>query len=553
MSQLSRWRLIISSTNLDELGVRPLTVPDWGLGIDTSRPPTEIDDRAAQDILNFEFDDSSNLSTRRGVTQLLATTFNDRITSLHYFTSEAGEIGVLFTTGNTLRLVETDGTGLTNLTGALTLPTDNFWQWVTFGGFAIGVNKATSGDNPVKVNTSSVASALGGSPPKGKYIEVWNNRVWIVSATEPNQLWGSALGLPEDWTVDNDAGAITLDIDPDDGDRITGLFATREALYVFKKKRIYRVVPIDTNKAPTLTSNLKVEIYAQNVGCVSPYSIKAVLDDVVFLSEQGLASLTLVATAEDFKTALYSRNVAEITKTPKTTEEVPAFVFDNASQYWLSLPPAISLTGAAQVYVMDYLRVNEQVIRWTRFDGLVAGTAYTSFWGASSKVYLIGARNAGGTYQIYKYFPRSVADAFSDNGAAYTKQLKTKSYDVGAPLLRKHFHKWAYGIALLTNTAQVAIQYFFDANLAKGGSYSFNLSGIGEGALWDQGIWDLSEWDTAVVVPQDIVRKLLSNSSGQRGQDITFIVTNAQDQQGLTIKHFMLFYSLLTEKKVSEV
>lgn len=543
----------MASTNLDEIGVRPLRVPDWSLGINTAKPPTEIADNEAQDILNFEFDDSGNLSTRRGVTQLMATTFNNRITSLHYYTSEVGEIGILFTTGNTLQLVETNGTGLTNLTGALTLPSDTYWQWRTFNGIAIGVNKATTGDNPVKVNTLSVASALGGTPPKGKYIEVWNNRVWIASATAPNQLWGSKLGNPEDWTDITDAGRVTLDIDADDGDEITGLHATRRALYVFKRKRIFKVVPIDANKAPTLASNLKVEIHTSHIGCVSPYSIQQVLDDVVFLSEQGLASLTLVETAEDFKTALFSRNVAEIARTPKTTLEIPAFVVDNASQYWLSLPSTISLTTKAQVYVMDYLKVNEQIVRWTRFDGLVAGTAYTSFWASDGKTYLIGAKNAAGTHQIYKYIPRSATISFSDNGAAYTKGLKTKSFTVELPLMRKHWHKWGYGFGLLSASAQVAIQYFFDGKLSKGGTSSFNLTGSGSGALWDSALWDTALWDSATVEPQDIVRKLLSISSGQRSQDITFLITNAQNQQGLVIKDFMLWYSILTEKRVTEV
>ena len=501
----------------------------------------------------MEFDDAGNLSTRTGATQLLSTTFANRITSLHYFTSEAGEIGILYTTGSQLRLVETNGTGDTNLTGSLTLPSDNFWQWVTFGGFAIGVNKATSGDNPVKVNTSSVASALAGSPPKGKYIEVWNSRVWIASATSPNQLWGSALGLPEDWTVDNDAGAVTIDIDPNDGDQITGLFATRETLYVFKRKRIFRIVPIDPSKAPTLASNLKVEIYAQNIGCVSPYSIKAVLDDVVFLSEQGLASLKLAELAEDFRTALFSRNIAELARTPKTNEEAPAIVLDNAAQYLLSIPPVISLTGARQAYVMDYLKIDQKVVRWTRFDGLLAGTAYTSFPGSTGKTYIIGAQNPAGTYQLYKYFPRTPTLGYSDNGAAYTKQLKTKAYSANAPLVRKHFHKWGFGFEILVSPTSISVQYYLDGNTSKGGSQSFNFTGALGGALWDSALWDSGLWDSAAGTPTDVVRKLLSNSSGQRAQNITFVVSNAQNNQGFTIKDFILWLSLLTEKKVSDV
>lgn len=542
----------MASTNLDEIGVRSLSVPDWSGGINTSVQPTEIADNEAQDILNFEFDDSGNLSSRTGPTQLMSNTFASRITSLHYFTAESGEVGILFTTGTDLYIVETDGTGITSLTGALTLPSDTFWQWETFNGIAIGVNKATSGTNPVKVTTSAVASALGGSPPKAKYVKVWNSRLWLVGASEPNTLYGSALGNPEDWTTAGDAGKVTIEIDIDDGDQIMGLWPTREALYVFKRQKIYRVVPINTAAAPTLASNLKVELFAKNIGCVSAYSIQSTLDDVLFLSESGVASLRLAQAAEDFRTSLFSRKIAELARTPKTTEEIPAFNLSDATQYILSIPASISLTTAKQAFVLDYSQITEQGERWTRFDGLMAGTAYTSFLGASGKVYVIGAQNAAGTYQVFKYIPRSEAQGFSDNGTAYTKKLVTKAYAANAPLLRKHWTKWGLSFDLLTTPVSVSVQYYFDGVITKGGSYSFNLSGSSGSALWDVGLWDVALWDASVITPQDVVRKLLSNSSGQRSQNITFIVTNAQDAQGIVIKDFILWFSMLTEKRVTD-
>lgn len=544
----------MASTNLDEIGVRPLSVPDWRLGINTAKPPTEIEDNEAQDILNFEFDLSGNLSTRRGVTVFEATEYITRITSLYYFTAESGEVGILFTTGTDLYLINTNGTGRASLTGALTLPGDTFWQWVTYGGIAIGVNQSTTAANPVKVSGLGVASALGGTPPKGKYIQVWNNRVWIASATEPNQLRGSKLGDPEDWTTVTAAIAtVTIDIDADDGDEIMGLHATRAALFVFKRRKIYRVVPINPAAAPTVAENLKVELYTKNIGCVSGYSIFNATDDVLFLSQGGLASLNLAATAEDFRTALISRNVAEIARTPKSTHEIPAFVLPDVSQYWLSIPASVSLTTMRQMFVLDYASIYEGVGRWTRFDGYVSGTAFTSFDGNTGKIYIIGAENAAGDHQLFLYKAMDTASGFIDEDQPYTKQLKTKSYVVGFPLLRKEWQKWAYGFNLLTNTVQIAIQYYFDQIVTKGGAYSFNLSATGEGALWDGALWDVAEWDTAVTIPGDIVRQFLVNSSGRRSQDITFLITNAQADQGMIIKHFMLWFGMLTEKGVSEV
>lgn len=542
----------MASTNLDQLGVRPFQIPNWSLGINTAKDKTEIEDNEAQDILNFEFDASDNLATRAGIVALFSNTFVSRITSLHYFTTDSGEVGVLFTNGSKVWIGQTNGTGVTDLTGALTLPSDTFWQWVTFGGIAIGVNKATSGDNPIKVNTSSVASALGGTPPKGKYITVWNNRVWIVSASAPNQIRACALNTPEDWTTAGDAGTIALDVNPNDGDEITGLHATRETLYVFKRKKTFKIVPINENAAATLASNLQVKIHS-NIGCVAANTIQPVLDDAVFLSDLGLASLKLSEQVEDFRTALFSRNVREIQDTPKTTTDFGGVVIDNATQYWLSIPANVSLTGSAQTYVMDYSKVTEGgIIRWTRFDGLAAGSVFTSWVDSTGKIYALGAFN-GTNYKIYTYRARDTNRAFSDAGAAYTKQLITKALSQGAPLIRKEYYKWGFGLSLMSTTAQVAIQYYFDSISTKGGSYSTVLSGSAAGARWDTAIWDTDLWDSAQQFDQDIIRRVRDNSSGRRGQTITFKLTNAQDIEAVAVKDFILWASLLTEKGVSEL
>ena len=540
-----------ASTNNDQVGVQRIAVPNFAGGINTATPSTEIEDNEFQDSLNFEFDNNGNLSTRRGVTELLSTTFG-RITSLHYFSADSGEVGILLTEGTTLRIVQTNGTGLTTLSGALTLPNNTFWQWVTFGGIAIGVNKATSGTNPVKVTTAPAAAALGGSPPFGKYITTWNNRVWIASASTPNQLRGSSLGNAEDWTTTGAAGTCTFDIEPNDGDQISGLFSTRETLYVFKKKRIFAI----TAAALPITdpANLRIDVYARNLGCVSPYSIQQVVDDVLFLSDGGVASLALVANAENFRTAFYSRNVVELERFPKTTEEIPAFLFDTAAQYWISLPTSVSPTGKPDVYALDYLKLNEQLVRWTRFDGLVAGTAFSSFPSNTGKVYLIGADSTGaGVYKIYTYKPRDTTGTFSDNGAAYNKLLITKSFNAGIQLINKFWHKWGVALNLMSGTAGIIIGYRFNQNSLRGADYSFGLAGTTTGALWAGGLWAPGLWGTTFSGAFDIVRDTKSTQFGRESQDITFTVQNAQNGEGFTLQDFELWYAPLSEKRVSDI
>src|SRR5215510_14630786 len=540
-----------ASSNLDNIGIQTERVPDWRLGINTATPPNEIKPNELQDALNFEVDDNGNLSTRRGVTQLSADTFS-RVTSLHYFTIDAGEIGILITEGTKLQIIETDGTGLTNLTGALTFPNNTFWQWVTFGGLAIGVNGATSGTNPVKVDSTSTAAALGGSPPRAKYVAVWNSRVWMASASAFSQIKGSALGLPEDWTASGAAGTVTIDIDTNDGDPITGLFSTRDALYIFKRKSIHRLVAFaDPN---TDANNIRREVVTKDIGCASPYSIQQIPNDVIFLSDQGIASLALVQTAEDFRTAFYSRNIKELTTFAKTTLEIPSLFCDTGAQYWISLPSTVTSNGLKQVFVLDYLRIDEGIVRWTRFDGMVAGTAYTSFPGASGKVYVIGALNSGGSnYQLFTDVPRATTAAFSDQGSAYTKAMTMKSFNGGAQLLKKAWTEWALGLNLLSASAGINVAYYFDQNILRTDSYSFGLTGISTGSLWAGGLWGAGLWGTTFSGQNDIVRPLKSNQYGRESQDVTFNISNSQAGEGFTIQDFELNYLVLSNRRVTDV
>jgi hypothetical protein len=131
--------------------------------------------------------------------------------------------------------------------------------------------------------------------------------------------------------------------------------------------------------------------------------------------------------------------------------------------------------------------------------------------------------------------------------------MKTKAFPHESVLLRKEWHKWGFNFDLLTNSAQVAIQYFLDGNLNKGGNESFNLSASTLGALWDQAIWDVDSWDTAVQGPVQIIRRLLSNSSGRIGETITFRVSNGQADEAIVIKDMLLMYTLLNEKGVTSL
>ncbi len=80
--------------------------------------------------------------------------------------------------------------------------------------------------------------------PIGQFIETFRNRVWIAgNPTYPDRLYFSSLpDLITSPTISWDTDVTTgdwIDISPQDGDNITGLKRSKNALWVFKRNQIY--------------------------------------------------------------------------------------------------------------------------------------------------------------------------------------------------------------------------------------------------------------------------------------------------------------------------
>lgn len=520
-------------------------------GINTRVPQDQLTDNEALDIINFEYDLEDNLVTRTGVSKALfpGVFYASKITSIHYYENDAGNLWVLYTSSNKLYKALPSGGSGTDITGALTFPTDTFWMWRNFNGIAIGVNKATSGTNPVKVSGAvPTVTALGGTPPYAKFIEVWNNRVWLVSATSPNTIHGSKLGDPEDWTAAGASGAVTIDISKNDGDQITGMIAFRERLFIFKRTKIFIISPNDPALPITDATNLRVDIFANNIGCVSAYSIQSVLDDVLFLSDSGVASLVSSQVVGDFQAAIISRNVSELQRLTNTDFEVSSVVLPEKDQYWLFVPAAKSPRGSAEVYILDYKRIQNGQIRWFRFTGLIAGWLGTIVYNNGIRSLWLSGFD-GTNYRIYKYSFNDSAKSYNDDGAGFLKRLITKAYDSGSKSLRKRWHSFMFGVEIESATAQVTANYTYDQVPNKTSSYSFNLSSTTDGAFWDVDLWDTGIWDAGQVYVKRIGRMFKKNSYGQKAVNMFFDISNNQVNEAITFKFLTINFSRLTERR----
>jgi hypothetical protein len=123
-------------------------------------------------------------------------------------------------------------------------------------------------------------TASVGTVPNGKYTEYAANRIWVAGvAAFPSRLYFSDIGDPRSWTTTN-----VVDLDPNDGETITGIVRIGASLLVFKQSKIFVIYDLDTGANRPLSTN---------VGCVAPRSIATAGTEVFFLSEdQGVFMAT---------------------------------------------------------------------------------------------------------------------------------------------------------------------------------------------------------------------------------------------------------------------
>jgi hypothetical protein len=150
----------------------------------------------------------------------------------------------------------------------------------------------------------STAKVLGTNTPNGSFGATHKNRFWIAGVhANPSRLYYSEAlpaGADGDW---NAGGAGVIDVDPGDGDRITGLISFKNDLWVFKgpyKGSIHRI----TGSSP---SDFARTIFVRGLGAVWHNGIFPYSDDIGFVwSDGSVHSLRATSAFGDFNEAALS-------------------------------------------------------------------------------------------------------------------------------------------------------------------------------------------------------------------------------------------------------
>lgn len=151
-----------------------------------------------------------------------------------------------------------------------------------------------SGTDVPKSWDGSTAQDLAGSPPTFSIVVQHKNYLWAAGdPTNPSRLYYSVYLTPDDWSGD---GSGYIDIDPSDGDAITGLASHRDELWVFKgpfKGAIHRI----SGSTPAGDDPFARATFTQGIGAVNQNAIVTFGNDLGFLWSDGTFR-TLSATAQ---------------------------------------------------------------------------------------------------------------------------------------------------------------------------------------------------------------------------------------------------------------
>ena len=324
----------------------------------------------------------------------------------------------------------------------------------------------------VKVSSSDVLSTVA-AIPIGKYARWFHNSLYVAGVTAtPNRMRVSNLGDPEDFSAGTTA---TIDVNPNDGDFITGLNELKDELLIFKTQRVWSLTGFGTS---TLTlSNLNERL--NGFGTPSHRSIVNTGKDVIYLSFLGDVPHFRSISQTRYGTIIENGIVSNAIETTmgalnKAALDMVAGVFDGRN-LWYGVPDASS-TYNDKVVMLDVITGG-----WVRHSGIHA-SCWDVFAVSNTTQLYFGEASADSKAYVF-------STATSDNGAAINFQVISRRYGGDVPESKK---KWKYFYI----TALESGDYDLTVDYAKDGFTYDNLGTMnlaGTGAIFNNIILDTSK------------------------------------------------------------
>lgn len=335
------------------------------------------------------------------------------------------------------------------------------------------------GAYPVRVEAGGVYTVLTNAPKGQKFIQEFEGYLWMSDGT--GSLTFSAPDNDNDYNAIDGAGELNV------GFAIVGIGVWRGALYVFGVQRIAQVTG-------TSAADWQVTLLTDNIGMTGTYSLQEVNGDLVFLSSDGLRTISGTARIFDRELGVISRPIQSLV-VDMGGQNLMSCVIKTKSQYRLfqstnSTPQATAsgLLGALK------LQTNGSVAwEWSQIQGIVVSSADDGiFNGAELTVH--------GGFDGYVYQQETGTDF---NGIDIPALYQTPYLIYNDPLIRKIPQKLCANFrANGAVTLSLGVLYDYqDPTVQNPANNIITISG-GSG-IWDTGLtWDQGSlfWDSVPLV-----------------------------------------------------
>jgi hypothetical protein len=354
--------------------------------------------------------------------------------------------------------VSTQGLGYTGSTAAVTIGAPGLAYGTTAsaiatvtGGTISGVIVTNAGSGYISAPSVTIAAPPAGgghftatatasisalAPTGLRLIKSFTNRLFAVGTGESrNTLYASDILDPEIWKTTN-----SIIVGGDDGEDIVAIQPFYGfQIIVFKRNKIYLVdvTPVTTTTTGTSVLSLvnsaaewTVQTISNRIGCIAGRSIALVNKDVLFLSNDGIRSISR-SLADDFSTVglTISEPVKDIiARINRSFIETCNAAFHN-NRYLLAVPLD---TATKPSHILVYNSI------FNCFEGLweipaarMIETSFTSGFSTNTIKLCIGtATSKIGHLTDYKDSESvDLTTGFQDFGTGYTSKITTKAYE----------------------------------------------------------------------------------------------------------------------------
>lgn len=369
------------------------------------------------------------------------------------------------------------GSGWTLISGADTHTTPGKVDW-TFYTWATSRFAWVDGDpaaHIIRIEASGAYTVLTNSPIGQKFVKEFSGYLWCTAGD--GNLNFSAPQNDNDWDAIDGAGDINV------GFPIVGLGAWRGALYVFGQNKIAQITG-------TSAADWTVTPLTDDIGMIASYTLQEVNGDLIFLSSDGLRTISGTA-------RIFDRELGVITR-PISTQIVPMGASNwttvpirNKSQYRMfqGTSSTDSLTAQGILGTLRLQTNGSTAWEWGQTIGILVSCASS---GLINNVETV----IHGSWDGYIYKQES-GETFNGSDVPATYASPYLVFD--DPNIRKVLQKVRVNTKT-TGTCVINLSLIYDTQSMSASnppSYVINLGAGGttwdSGAPWDTGSYD---WDT---------------------------------------------------------